>query len=237
MPPSTIGTSETTFLASAAFTSIQTPTSGAVSTLSPLVTNPPDATTADGKAPDIDAVAPATEVPVTTVTNGNAATTNAPANDAVASIDQSITSATNTATIPATNAVTNTAEAFIQTNEETDQIKTSPDGLGEVVTDLVTDLVTDARTVTTTVVPPTSYPASLTNSPAIGLEATVPKSQSTVLAAAPQPELDVKADGRPLTGAEEKSEGLSAETEEKKTPNSENKDKAAEAPGITISHF
>lgn len=198
-----------------------------------VVTNAPDATTADGKAPDIDAVAPATEVPVTTVTNGNAATTNAPANDAVGSIDQSITSATNTATIPATNAVTNKAEAFTQTNEETDQIKTSPDGLGEVVT----DVVTDARTVTTTVVPPTSYPASLTNSPAIGLEATVPKSQSTVLAAAPQPELDVKADGKPLTGAEEKSEGLSAETEEKKTPNSENKDKAAEAPGIIISHF
>lgn len=241
--PSTIATSETTFFASTASTSIQKPASPTLDAVSPVatnnaetvVTNGVDATTADGKAPDIDAVAPATEVPVTTVTNGNAATTNAPANDAVASIDL-ITSATNTAAIPATNAVANTTEAFTQTKEESDEIKASPDGPGEVVK----DVVTDSRTITTTVVRPTSYPALPTNSPSIGPEAAVPISSITtsVPAAAPQPELDVKTDSKPSSGVEEKSEGLSAEREAKKTPtNSENKDKAAEAPGITTFFF
>ncbi|KAA0714302.1 Netrin-G2 Laminet-2 [Triplophysa tibetana] len=194
------------------------------------VTNGAVATTADGKAPDIDVVAPAMEVPVTTVTNGNAATTNVPANDAVASIDL-ITLATNTAAIPATNALANTAEAFTQTNKESDEIKASPDGPGQVVK----DLVTDSKTVTTTVVRPTSYPALPTNSPAIGPEAAVPISPTTtsVPAAAPQPELDVKTDGKPSSGVEVK-RGLSAMREAKKTPaNSENKDKAAEAPVST----
>lgn len=235
-PPLTIATSETTFLVSPASTAIQKPASSTLDAVSPVspviatdnaatvVTNAADAATetnANGKAPDIDAVAPATEIPVTTVTNGNAATTNAPANDAVASIDP-VTSATNTAAIPATDAAANAAEVFTQTRViESNEIQPVPDGPGEVVTDF----------------PPTFFPAFTTNSPAIAPEVAVPVSPTIVPVpdAAPQPELDVKTDSKPPSGVEERNEGPSAETKEEKTPtNSESKDKDAEAPGITV---
>nr|XP_055023737.1 netrin-G2 isoform X2 [Misgurnus anguillicaudatus] len=187
---STIATLET-FSAVAAVTTTQTSTSSAtfnVETITAIdaptvVMNAAasltdaavktDALTADAKASDIDAVVPTTEIPVTTVTNGNAPTTNAPAT--VAAIDL-FTSATNMGVTGAPETATNAAtteEIFIQTTEESVEIKAVPDGSG-------------AGTVTTNVVPPTSYPMLLTNNPPPASEAAVPTPQ----AVAPQPELD-----------------------------------------------
>ncbi|XP_073724174.1 netrin-G2 isoform X2 [Misgurnus anguillicaudatus] len=187
---STIATLET-FSAVAAVTTTQTSTSSAtfnVETITAIdaptvVMNAvasltdaavkTDALTADAKASDIDAVVPTTEIPVTTVTNGNAPTTNAPAT--VAAIDL-FTSATNMGVTGAPETATNAAtteEIFIQTNEESVEIKEVPDGSG-------------AGTVSTNVVPPTSYPMLLTNNPPPASEAAVPTPQ----AVAPQPELD-----------------------------------------------